>query len=43
LHEYGGYISTVRKNGRNVFEETGNALSGTPFELEGRQIVTMVF
>ena len=30
-----GYISTVRKNGRNVFEEIGNALSGKPFELEG--------
>ena len=29
-----GYISTVRKNGRNVFEEIGNALSGKPFELE---------
>jgi transposase len=30
-----GYISTVRKNGRNVFEEIGNALSGKPFYLEG--------
>jgi len=30
-----GYISTVRKNGRNVFEEMGNALSGKPFYLEG--------
>ena len=25
LHEYGGYISAVRENGRNVFEEIGNA------------------
>jgi transposase len=30
-----GYISTVRKNGRNVFEEIKNALGGKPFQLEG--------
>ena len=30
-----GYISTVRKNGRNVFEEIGNALCGKPFGLQG--------
>lgn len=31
-----GYISTVRKNGGNVFEEIRNALEGHPFELEWR-------
>ena len=30
-----GYISTVRKNGGNVFEETKNALRGKPFQLAG--------
>lgn len=30
-----GYISTVRKNGGNVFEEIKNALCGKPFQLEG--------
>ena len=29
-----GYISTVRKNGRNVFEEIKNALYGQPFLLQ---------
>ena len=29
-----GYISTVRKNGRNVFEEIKNALLGRPFLLQ---------
>jgi transposase len=28
-----GYISTVRKNGGNVFDEVKNALEGHPFEL----------
>jgi transposase len=28
-----GYISTVRKNGGNVFEEIKCALEGHPFEL----------
>lgn len=31
-----GYISTVRKNGGNVFREIRNALEGDPFELEWR-------
>ena len=32
---HGPFISTVRKNGRNVFEEITNTFSGKPFELEG--------
>jgi transposase len=30
------YISTVRKNGGNVFREIRNALEGNPFEVEWR-------
>jgi transposase len=32
-----GYISTVRKNGGNVFEEIKNALRGQPFQLQNWQ------
>lgn len=31
-----GYISTVRKNGGNVFAEIRNAFAGNPFQLESR-------
>ena len=34
-----GYISTVRKNGANVFQEVRNALLGKPFLLEKWRIV----
>jgi transposase len=33
-----GYISTLRKNGRNVYEEIKNALLGRPFLLQKWQI-----
>ncbi len=34
-----GYISTVRKNGANVYQEVRNALLGQPFLLEKWRIV----
>ncbi len=34
-----GYISTVRKNGANVFQEVRNALLGKPFLLQKWRIV----